>query len=312
MSEKLVLGSAQFGLVYGRTNTTGLLPVEKVAEIVKIAADNGVKYIDTARAYGVAEERFGKIFSDDSSLNRSINIVTKLGTFDSVDLDPIFQMNNSVINAMVDGSVFRSCRELKRHSLHTLCLHRCSQLNTPIWDRLIQLRDEGVIERLGVSVQSVEECTSALNNADVKHIQLPLNLIDWRWRTQEFLDLCKLRTDVIFQCRGSLLQGILVNNAEFWPEIEGIDASEIVKKLDGFVKKFQFNSKLSLCFGFVLSLPFVNGIVLGIDNLDQLQENLKIFQTAELTLQQRKEIEAAFSSENIPVQLLNPALWPKK
>ena len=181
MAEKLILGSAQFGLVYGRTNTTGLLPVEKVAEIVKFAADNGVKYIDTARAYGVAEERFGKIFEDDSSLNGAINIVTKLSTFDSIDLKPIFQMDSSVLNAMVDGSVFRSCRELKRHSLHTLCLHRCSQLNTPIWDRLIQLRDEGVIERLGVSVQSVEECTLALNNADVKHIQLPLNLIDWRW-----------------------------------------------------------------------------------------------------------------------------------
>ena len=76
MTEKIILGSAQFGLVYGRTNTTGLLPLEKVAEITKFAADNGVKYIDTARAYGVAEERFGKIFQDDPSLNESINIVT--------------------------------------------------------------------------------------------------------------------------------------------------------------------------------------------------------------------------------------------
>ena len=57
MTEKLVLGSAQFGLVYGRTNTTGLLPTSKVAEIIKFAADNGVKNLDTARAYGVAEER---------------------------------------------------------------------------------------------------------------------------------------------------------------------------------------------------------------------------------------------------------------
>ena len=73
MTEKIILGSAQFGLVYGRTNTTGLLPLEKVAEITKFAADNGVKYIDTARAYGVAEERFGKIFQDDPSLNESIN-----------------------------------------------------------------------------------------------------------------------------------------------------------------------------------------------------------------------------------------------
>ena len=107
-------------------------------------------------------------------------------------------MDEKIVNAIVDGSVFRSCRELKRHSLHTLCLHRCSQLDTPIWSRLVQLRDQGVIGRLGISVQSVEECTSALNNKDVKHIQLPLNLLDWRWRTSEFLALCKSRSDVIF------------------------------------------------------------------------------------------------------------------
>ena len=95
MTEKIILGSAQFGLVYGRTNTTGLLPLEKVAEITKFAADNGVKYIDTARAYGVAEERFGKIFEDDPSLNESINIVTKLATFDGIDLN----MDERIVNA---------------------------------------------------------------------------------------------------------------------------------------------------------------------------------------------------------------------
>ena len=97
MTEKIILGSAQFGLVYGRTNTTGLLPLEKVAEITKFAADNGVKYIDTARAYGVAEERFGKIFQDDPSLNESINIVTKLATFDGIDLN----MDEKIVNAIV-------------------------------------------------------------------------------------------------------------------------------------------------------------------------------------------------------------------
>jgi spore coat polysaccharide biosynthesis protein SpsF len=308
MTEKIILGSAQFGLVYGRTNTTGLLPLEKVAEITKFAADNGVKYIDTARAYGVAEERFGKIFEDDPSLNESINIVTKLATFDGIDLN----MDEKIVNAIVDGSVFRSCRELKRHSLHTLCLHRCSQLHTPIWSRLVQLRDQGVIGRLGISVQSVEECISALNNKNVKHIQLPLNLLDWRWRTSEFLALCKSRSDVIIQCRGSLLQGILVNDADFWPEIDGVNASEMVAKLDGLVEKFGLKSKLSLCFGFVISLPFVNGIVLGVDNLDQLKENIETFKTAQLTTEQRVEVEKEFSSETVPVTLLNPNLWPKK
>ena len=86
----------------------------------------------------------------------------------------------------------------------------------------------------------------------------------------------------------------------------------MVAKLDGLVEKFGLKSKLSLCFGFVISLPFVNGIVLGVDNLDQLKENIETFKSAQLTTEQRVEVEKEFSSETVPVTLLNPNLWPKK
>eukprot|EP00944_MAST-04C_sp_MAST-4C-sp1_P006816 g6816.t1 len=312
MTEKLVLGSAQFGLVYGRTNTTGLLPTSKVAEIVKFAADNGVKNLDTARAYGVAEERIGEIFNGDQKIKDSVAIITKLAPFDNIDLAGVNSINPAILSGMVDGSVFRSCRELKRHSLQTLCLHRCSHLGSPVWSRLLQLRDEGVIEKLGVSVQNVDECYLALKNKDVKHIQLPVNLIDWRWRTQEFLDLCSSRQDVTIHCRGSLLQGILVNDSHLWPKIDGVDAVNMVKILDDFVQKFELKNKLALCFGFVLSLPYVDGLVLGVDNLKQMEENVEMFKSASLTEDQRNEISQAFSIDNVPEQLLDPAQWPKK
>ena len=52
--------------------------------------------------------------------------------------------------------------------------------------------------------------------------------------------------------------------------------------------------------------------MLGVDNLDQLKENIETFKTAQLTTEQRVEVEKEFSSEMVPVTLLNPALWPKK
>ena len=35
---------------------------------------------------------------------------------------------------------------------------------------------------LGVSVQSPQEALTALACSDVRHIQMPFNLLDWRWR----------------------------------------------------------------------------------------------------------------------------------
>ena len=67
-----------------------------------------------------------------------------------------------------------------------------------------------------------------------------------------------------------------------------------------------------ICFGFVLSLPYVDGLVLGVDNLKQMEENVEMFKSASLTEDQRNEISQAFSIDNVPEQLLDPAQWPKK
>ena len=183
MTEKLVLGSAQFGLVYGRTNTTGLLPTSKVAEIIKFAADNGVKNLDTARAYGVAEERVGEIFNGDQKIKDSVAIITKLAPFDNIDLASVNSINPAILSGMVDGSVFRSCRELN-DTLQTLCFRYSRRLSSMVAPASIARR-RGNRKTRSVCAKC-RRMLPSLKNKDVKHIQLPVNLIDWRWRTQEF------------------------------------------------------------------------------------------------------------------------------
>ena len=51
-----------------------------------------------------------------------------------------------------------------------------------VWERLIELLEDGTVLALGVSVQSPEEAIAALDDTDVQHLQLPFNLLDWRWR----------------------------------------------------------------------------------------------------------------------------------
>src|SRR3989338_433329 len=55
---RIGLGTVEIGLPYGIGATT--LPSNQEAEhILKTAVELGVTYIDTARGYGVAEERIG-------------------------------------------------------------------------------------------------------------------------------------------------------------------------------------------------------------------------------------------------------------
>ena len=51
----LCLGTVQFGMKYGINNRQGQPSMNDSVEMIKYAVDNGVKYIDTARAYGDAE-----------------------------------------------------------------------------------------------------------------------------------------------------------------------------------------------------------------------------------------------------------------
>ena len=74
---KIGLGTVEIGLPYG----IGVkdLPTDKEAEtILKSAVEMGVTYIDTARGYGVAEERIGK---SEIAAMPGVVIGTKCGQF---------------------------------------------------------------------------------------------------------------------------------------------------------------------------------------------------------------------------------------
>ena len=57
---ELALGTVQFGMNYGITNKTGKVPINNIKEILATAKNEGINYIDTARAYGNAEKLIGE------------------------------------------------------------------------------------------------------------------------------------------------------------------------------------------------------------------------------------------------------------
>ena len=70
----------------------------------------------------------------------------------------------------------------------------------------------------------------------------------------------------------------LVNDSHLWPKIDGVDAVNMVKILDDFVQKFELKNKLALFW--VCFVPsYVDGLVLGVDNLKQMEENVEMFKS---------------------------------
>ena len=73
------------------------------------------------------------------------------------------------------------------------------------------------------------------------------------------------------------------------------------------VKKFGLKNKIELCLSYVKSINWINGLLMGVDTVSQLNENIKLFKVRKLTNHEFKIVRTIF--KNVPTILLNPSLW---
>jgi len=297
---KIILGTAQLGLDYGITNKNGKPDINTALQIIKTALDNNIIDFDTARGYGDSE----KIIGIAKEKFTNMNIITKLDPLKDINE---FSKRDDIIDK-VKKSIDNSLKFLKINKINTLLLHRFSHYsNKIIWDYLLNLKKNKIIERLGVSVYYVEEAIAALQDKEIKHIQLPINILNDSWFCDEFLKLVKKRDDVIIHCRSIFLQGILISSKDKWPNLDNINSEEYVDKLDKLISIFNFNNKIELCLSYIKSIEWINGLLMGVDNVLQLEENIKLFSIRKLKKDEVDLVRNIF--KNVPQNLLNPSMW---
>ena len=300
----LALGTAQLGLGYGATNTSGLPGRDVCRRILREAVEHGVTWIDTARAYGDSETRVGEALA--RGLRGRVGVVTKL--------DPLtaLQANNDRDAAIyaTEASVLRSCRELQSQRLDVLLLHRWEHRTAfggAIWERLLQLRGEGVIGALGASVYEPRAALEAVADPDVEYIQIPFNLLDWRWHACGFHAAAEARPDVVVHVRSTLLQGILAGDPRYWPPIPGVDAAAWVDRLMRMSTSLGRANRADLCMAYARSQPWVTSIVVGIETPEQLAQTVELFRRPLLAPEVCRRVETELAGA--PEALLNPSLW---
>lgn len=304
--DKLVLGTAQLGLDYGINNMSGKVPSEVARRLLELCLSSGVNYIDTASVYGDSEEVIGSSLVD---LNRdSTKVITKLNIVGLIKPES----RDAEIIDIVDLQVSQSMQRLRTQKLDCLLLHRASDLldyNSLIWERLLKLQRDGVIERLGVSVQTPEELTNALSFRNVEIIQLPLNILDHRWQDSiKLINEVKQQRNLLIHARSIFLQGLLLSDDEkLWCKANCQSNAKVREWLHDLKARYNKASIADLCITYIKSLTWVDGLVMGMETIEQFEENIALLKSDILSETQIEEINS--SRPRLAMETLNPAKW---
>lgn len=302
---ELIVGSVQLGLAYGAANRTGKPDRKTALRLVRRAADAAVGGFDTARAYGDSEDRIGEALE-----GRAVCAITKLSPLSELPQDA----SRESVAAAVDDSVAKSLAALRRNTLDCLMLHRAQHLTAfegAVWDRLEHHLAQGTVGSLGVSVQYPAEAMAALAHPKVRHLQLPFNVLDWRWVESGVIAAIRSRSSVTVHARSVFLQGVLVSpDPSVWPRVEGVDAHALIARLKGQARQFGRRSVADLCIAYARAQDWIDGVVIGMETGEQLEANLLLCAQPPLRQPDCEAIEA--SRPRVPEQLLDPARWPSR
>ena len=304
---RFCLGTVQLGTEYGVANLTGQPSTVAAVGIVRTALDAGVLCLDTARAYGAAESVVGAALRAASL--PVVKVVTKLDPLATLAGDATDDALHAAVNASIDAS----CRAFGVDALDTLLLHRWAHFRAfggRLWRHLEALQARGRVRHLGASVYGAAEAMDALRVPAVEHLQVPFNLIDTRLVAAGIEAALARRPDVTLHARSVFLQGLLVSDAELWPDVSGVYPHVLVRLLDTLADEAGFETRAQLCISYVLSHPWVQRLVVGCETQAQLRENLEFFGTRMLGTGECERIRARLPK--LPDALLEPSVWKFK
>lgn len=299
MSE-VVLGTVQFGLPYGVTNTKKEeVPLKEVQKIIHTAYRRGVRLLDTAYSYGKSEPVLGQVLSQDSTLE--FKLISKTFSFDQIAR--IQKENISKLQKAFEESLIL----LQVDSIYGLLVHHAEDLLKPgselIYEFLLDLKKQGMIQKLGCSFYAPIQLENVYQKFPLDLIQIPLNLLDQRFLKNSLINKMH-EQGVEIHARSLFLQGLLLANPE---KISSsmVYAKPTLMKVHDFCKQ-QGITPLQLAVLFMKSLKDIK-FVMGF-----LKEAELIQIMHELENKQQECVNINFDDLAInDEKIINPSLWPR-
>lgn len=293
----LCLGTVQFGMKYGIHNQIGRQPTgEESFAMLDYALEHGINTIDTACAYGEAEEILGKYLKQRTD-KHNLKVISKLRP----NVIEPGRMTENIVTEECKGSL--KC--LSVDQLDGYLLHTPEYIyNEDILSALVQLKQEGYVRNIGVSIYDLKEGYAAIETGVVDYIQLPYSILDQRGIKEGFITAAKEAGITIFT-RSAFLQGLFMMDHKSIPE-HLQKAVPYLETMERILKEYGAD-KISAILQFVKYEKEIDYLVFGVEKIEQLQEDIqKANQTdvpEECMMQLKKEID------NVEQSIIFPSLW---
>tara|TARA_B100000035_G_scaffold229881_1_gene198060 strand:- start:590 stop:1480 length:891 start_codon:yes stop_codon:yes gene_type:complete len=296
MTPQLCLGTAQFGLAYGITNSIGQVSEAAVGQLLDQAGAAGIRWLDTAQVYGNAEEVLGRQLP----VAHGFRLISKLPAQTQPEFSP------KDIDAW-EQAFHASCQRIGVCGLDALLLHSPGDLAKPggqlleAW--LLGLRERGVVQRLGLSIYAAEDL-EGVNPALLDLVQLPLSLFDQRLLQDGTVARLRERGTAI-HARSLYLQGLLLTPAAQWPCWVNPEVRAHQKALEALAER-RCCRLIDLALGFAREQLDLEAVVLGVCSVKELRELLQTWESCS-TWQESEWRTWALQDQGI----LDPRCWPR-
>ena len=288
MSSKLILGTVQLGLEYGINNSIGKPKKNEVLNLLKVAYSSGIRVLDTAEVYGNAHQLIGNYHKKQERFK--FKVISKLP--------------HDIEQSLIKSKVLEYLEIMYVKTLDVIMFHSFDsfQSNYNSLDTLNELKSEGLINNIGVSVYTNTQLESLLNEDLITVVQLPFNVLDNYSVRGDLINKLKEKGKMI-HTRSAFLQGLFFK--KITDNLSIVQALKPHLKTLDYIAKKQGCSMEELALSYCISQNNIDNVIIGVDSISQLKANIKAaaYEVNEETLKFVNNITV----ENL--YLLNPSLW---
>tara|TARA_B000000475_G_C16002717_1_gene449533 strand:+ start:637 stop:1488 length:852 start_codon:yes stop_codon:yes gene_type:complete len=283
MYKKIILGTANFDNLYGfRKKKFKNSDLRKILELNSKVRNS----IDTAIAY----KNSPSILKKYSYFNQKI--YSKL---------PCIFKNN--INKKNFENKFKHHLHLMNvNKIFSFSFHNPKNLNSKrgyeIYNEILKLKKKKIISKIGISLNTLEEI-EFLKKYKFDLIQVPLNIFDQRFIKKKIINYLQ-KNKIKLQIRSIFLQGSLLEKKT---PIKLLKFDKAFNNFRNFCERYD-ETQLFHCINFIKTIKLIDGIVVGVENLNEFEEIIKIFKL------RKKKIDYS-GLKNNSKNLTMPSKWKK-
>ena len=296
---RIGLGTVEIGLAYGLEHD-GLPSEQEAITLLKSVLELGITYIDTARGYGLAEERIGK---SEIGKNPHIVIGTKFGQFLKNERD----LHGQQLEKRIREDIDLSRKNLNSETLQLAQFHNELEDYTDfseIIEIAEKLKNEQKVMHIGIAVRGEAVALAAIETGFFETIQLAYNIVDQRMTDQVLKKAQEKNIGIIN--RSVLLKGALTPAREKLPDTLALLKNN-TEKAHTIAQSMGIDLP-TLAIRYVLSNPAVSTALIGTVKANRIESAVLALAQGPLPEEILRQLQELAMSDSTQI---DPAKWPK-